>query len=69
MANTIVDARQPVAETDTIFFNMKKVKQQSYKLEFIADNFDNSLMGFLEDTYLHNTTALNMAVLLSMILR
>jgi len=56
----IVDARQPVAETDTIFFNIKKVKQQSYKLEFIADNFDNSLMGFLEDTYLHNTTALNM---------
>ncbi len=57
----VVDARQPVAETDTIFFNMKKVKQQPYRLEFIAKDFDASLMGFLEDNYLHSTAIVNMA--------
>jgi len=55
-----VDARQPINDADTIFFNMKKVKQQSYRLEFIADNFDLNLMGFLEDSYLHSSTAVNM---------
>ena len=56
----VVDARQPVAETDTIFFAMKKLKQQPYRLEFIATNFDASLVGFLEDTYLHSATVVNM---------
>ncbi len=56
----VVDARQPVTSTDTVFFNMKKVKLQSYRLECIAQNFDNSLVGFLEDNFLHTSTAINM---------
>ena len=56
----IVEARQPVTNTDTVFFNMKKIKQQTYRLEFIATNFDANLVGFLEDNYLHSTTVVNM---------
>lgn len=56
----VVDARQPVAETDTIFFNMQKVKLQPYRLELIAKDFDASLTGFLEDTYLSTSTVVNM---------
>ncbi len=57
----VVDARQPVNESDTVFFNMKKIKLQSYRLEFIAANFDNGVAGFLEDKFLNTSTALNMA--------
>ena len=56
----VVEARQPVVNTDTVFFNMKKIKLQSYRLEFITANFDNSLVGFLEDKFLNTSTAINM---------
>ncbi len=48
----VVEAREPVTESDTVFFNMRKIKLQPYRLEFIAANFDNSITGFLEDKYL-----------------
>lgn len=57
----VVEARQPVSENDTIFFNMRKIKLQPYRLEFIAEHFDNSLAGFFEDQYLQLSTPLNMA--------
>ncbi|MBL0355617.1 MAG: T9SS type A sorting domain-containing protein [Chitinophagaceae bacterium] len=56
----VVDARPSVTATDTVFFNMKKIKLQSYRLELIAENFDNSITGFLEDRYLNTSVALNM---------
>jgi hypothetical protein len=56
----VVDARQPVAADDTIFFNMGNVDQQTYRLEFIASNFDNTVAGTLEDIYLNTSTAVNM---------
>ena len=55
-----VEARQPVSESDTVFFNMRKIKLQPYRLEFIAENFDNSITGFLEDKYLYSSTPVNM---------
>jgi hypothetical protein len=57
----VVEAREPVTERDTIFFNMRKIKLQPYRLEFIAENFDNSITGFLEDKYLHTSTPVSMA--------
>lgn len=56
----MVEARQPVTENDTVFFNMRKIKLQPYRLEFIAENFDNSIAGFLEDKYLNTSTPINM---------
>jgi|GEM_PF-1808327 len=57
----VVDARPAVTERDTIFFNMKKIKLQSYRLELITENFDNSVTGFLEDNYLSTSVPLNMS--------
>lgn len=56
----VVEARQPVSEEDTVFFNMKKIKLQPYRLEFIAENFDNSVTAFLEDKYLRTSTPVSM---------
>jgi hypothetical protein len=56
----VVDARKALTQTDTVFFNMKKIKLQSYRLELIAENFDNGITGFLEDKFMHNSTPLNM---------
>jgi hypothetical protein len=55
----VVEARQPVADSDTLFFNMKKIKLQAYRLEFVFDNFDNSMTAFLEDKFLKTSTALD----------
>ena len=56
----VVEARKPFVESDTIFFNFNKVKRQSYKLEFISENFDNNVVGYLEDKFLDNTTVMQM---------
>ncbi len=56
----IVEARQSLVDTDTIFFNFNKVKRQSYRLEFVAENFDNNLVGYLEDKFLDNNTLIHM---------
>ena len=56
-----VEARQPLTEADTVFFNMRKLKLQPYRLEFIADNFDNSITGFLQDKYLNTSSPISMA--------
>ena len=55
-----VEARQSFASADTIFFNFNKVKRQSYRLEFVSENFDNNLIGYLEDKFLDNTTLIQM---------
>ena len=56
----VVEARQPVSENDTIFYNMRKIKLQPYRLEIIAENFDNSITGFFEDRFLNTSTPINM---------
>jgi hypothetical protein len=56
----VVEAREPVTESDTIFFNMRKIKLQPYRLEFIVENFDNSMAAFLEDKFLTTSTPISM---------
>lgn len=46
-----VDARSPLTENDTVFFAMKWLKGQPYRLELTTGNFDNTITGFLEDKY------------------
>lgn len=55
----VVEARQPVTNDDTIFLNIKKLKRQTYRLEFIVKGFDNSMQAFLEDKFLHSNTSIN----------
>jgi hypothetical protein len=55
-----VEARQPFVNTDTIFFNINKLKRLSYRLEFVSENFDNDVVGYLEDKFLDNSTLIQM---------
>ncbi len=56
----VVETRPMVTADDTIFFNMRNLKLQPYRLEFVTGNFDNTLTGFLEDTYLRISTPVSM---------
>src|ERR1019366_9085533 len=57
----VVERRQPIAQSDTVFYDLTGVRVQSYRFEFIANGLGGSgLDGFLEDTYLHTKTPLNM---------
>ena len=52
----VVEARKEIETTDTIFYNTKKLKQQTYKLEFIPERFTAAVSAYLVDNYLHTTT-------------
>ena len=49
-----VDARQPLANLDTIFYRIWNIKPQPYILEFVPRNFDTlGVTAFLEDNFLN----------------
>ena len=55
-----VDARQPVNDNDTVFYNLKRLKtQQAYRFEFIPTDFDETVQAFLEDKFLKTSKPLN----------
>ncbi|MEP6948564.1 MAG: T9SS type A sorting domain-containing protein [Ginsengibacter sp.] len=62
-ANTllVIERRQGIVQQDTIFLNLANTKVQKYRFGFIADQLGRpGLSGFLEDTYLHSSTPLNL---------
>jgi subtilisin-like proprotein convertase family protein len=57
----VIERRQLLNETDTLFFNLTGVRVQKYRLEFTAQNIqDGNLQGFIEDLYLGTKTILNL---------
>ena len=57
----IVECRQTIGTTDTIFFRMWGMQKKSYRMEFIARNLDHpGLQGYLEDSYLHTSSAIQL---------
>ena len=52
----VVEARKEIETTDTIFYNIKKLKPQAYKLEFIPERFTSIVSAYLVDNYLHTST-------------
>lgn len=56
----VVEARQPVVETDTVFLDMSDVKKHAYRLEFKAQNFAANVNGYLEDNFLHTVSSISM---------
>lgn len=56
----VVETREPVAESDTVFFNMRKLKAQPYRLQFTAANFGHATVAFLEDKFLNTSTPVNL---------
>ena len=57
----IIERRQTIGVTDTIFFRMWNMQKKSYKMELVASNLNHpGLLGFLEDSYLNTSTPLNL---------
>jgi hypothetical protein len=57
----VIEARQPVSATDTIFFDMWNMKQQQYKLEFTPSSLNTgNLSAYLEDSYLGSRTSIDL---------
>lgn len=55
-----VNARSGITESDTLFYEIKRIRQQSYRFEFIFSDLNPALTAFLEDLYLHTLTPLSM---------
>ena len=56
-----VERRKTVHPADTLFYNVARLRGQSYRLEFITDQLDkNGLDGYLEDSYLKTRALINL---------
>ncbi|HEY8660013.1 MAG TPA: T9SS type A sorting domain-containing protein [Hanamia sp.] len=56
-----IERRQMAHINDTLFYNLQKLKQQSYQFEFIGTHLDQyGMEALLEDNYLHTKTPLNL---------
>ena len=57
----IIESRQTISVTDTIFFKMWGMQKKSYQMQFVGTNLNHpGLQGFLEDTYLKSSTSINL---------
>ncbi len=60
--NLVIEARQQVVTTDTLYYNMWNLKVQSYQLEFFPINMIKpGLTAVLVDRFLNTRTAINLA--------
>jgi hypothetical protein len=57
----VIEARQPVITTDTIYYEMWNMQQQQYKLEFTPESLNTNLTAYLEDAYLGTQTPISIS--------
>ena len=57
----VVERRHTISTRDTVFLNLANTKAQQYRFEFKTEQLDQQgLTGFVEDCYLHTSTALDL---------
>ncbi len=57
----VVERRETINVSDTIFYKIWQMQQRPYQLEFITTNLNHpGLEGYLEDTYLHTSTPIDL---------
>ncbi len=57
----VIERRQTISKKDTVFLNLTNMKARPYRFEFSAHQLDQpGLTGFLEDSYLHTRTPINL---------
>lgn len=57
----VIERRQTIGLTDTIFFRMWGLQKKTYEMRFVASNLNHpGLTGFLEDSYLQVLTPINL---------
>jgi len=58
----VIEARQPVTTTDTIFYDMWNMKQQQYELQFIPTSLNTGILSaYLIDNYLGTSTPISLS--------
>lgn len=58
----VIERRQTIAVTDSIFFRMWNMRKITYRMELVATNLNHpGLEGFLEDNYLHTSIQLSLS--------
>ena len=55
-----IEARPPVMLPDTIFYSMRNLKQQDYRLVFVPENMHPELTAFLMDAFLKTHTPVSL---------
>ena len=56
----VIERRHTIVSTDTLFLNLTNLQARKYRFEFAAEQiYQPGLTGYLEDTYLHTSTPLN----------
>ncbi|UAY51600.1 beta strand repeat-containing protein [Ferruginibacter albus] len=58
--NLIIEGRQTISNTDTIFFNMKQISAGQYKLTFEPAYFTTATSASLIDNYFHTITPISL---------
>ena len=57
----VVERRETINLTDTIFYKIWQLQQRPYQLEFITNNLDHpGMTGYLEDSYLKTSTPIDL---------
>ncbi len=57
-----IERKHTIVDTDTIHLNLTGTRVQNYSFEFTAEDLDHdNLEGFVEDSYLQTSTALNLS--------
>jgi hypothetical protein len=57
----VIERRHTIEVSDTIFYKLWNVKQRNYQFQFTTAALDHpGLQGFLEDSYLHTSTPVNL---------
>ena len=57
----VIERRHTIEKTDSIFYNIWNLKKYTYQLEFITSNLNHpGLIGYVEDSYLHTNTSLDL---------
>jgi hypothetical protein len=59
--NLAIEARQPVSRPDTIFYDLRNLKQQEYRMIFIPKNISTELSVFFTDRFLNIETELSVS--------
>jgi Secretion system C-terminal sorting domain len=60
-ATLIIERRQTIGTTDTIFYKMWQMQRRNYQLQFVSANLNHpGLSGFLEDNFLNTRTPVDL---------
>ncbi len=55
-----IDARKPFQQADTVFYDIRRLRQQSYRFVFTPEQLSGVTEAYLEDSYLNQATPVSL---------